>query len=128
MDLTWYNTLNKPFLTPPPDLFAPAWTILYTLIFLALVLFLTAKTDFDKTLGLTLFLTQLILNLLWSPAFFYWHNLQLSLLIIILLIISIIATIISFYKISNIASYLLIPYLLWVCFAAYLNFGFMIMN
>lgn len=128
MDLNWYNTLNKPVFTPPSEIFAPAWTVLYALMFLSLVLFFTAKTDIDKTQGTALFLTQLILNLLWSPIFFYWHNLSLSLIIIVLLLAFTLTTIVSFYKISAIASFLLIPYFLWICFATYLNYGFMIMN
>jgi len=95
---------------------------------LSFVLFLTAKTDYDKTQGIALFLTQLILNLLWSPVFFYWHNLELSLIIIVLLVAFTLATIVSFYKISPLASFLLIPYFLWICFATYLNYGFMVMN
>ena len=128
MDLTWYDTLNKPTFTPPSGVFAPVWGILYVMMFLSFVLFLTAKTDSDKTQGIAIFLTQLILNFLWSPVFFYWHNLALSLIIIVLLIAFTIATIISFYRISPFSSLLLIPYFLWICFATYLNYGFMVMN
>ena len=128
MDLNWYDTLNKPAFTPPSNLFAPAWVILYLMMFASLVLYMTTKTDKDKTEGIALFLTQLILNLLWSPVFFYWHNLSLSLVVIVLLLAFIFANIISFYKVSKIAAYLLIPYFIWVCFATYLNYGFMVLN
>ena len=128
MNLTWYETLNKPAFTPPSQIFAPAWIILYTMMFAALIFFLKAKTDLDKTQGTALFLAQLIFNMLWSPVFFYWKNLSLSLVIIVLLAIFIIATIISFFKVSKFSAILLIPYFLWVCFAAYLNYGFMLMN
>jgi len=128
MNLTWYETLNKPAFTPPASVFAPAWAVLYTFMFISFVIFLVTKTDEDKTQGIALFLTQLIFNMLWSPVFFYWKNLSLSLIIIVLLLAFLLATIISFFKVSKIAALLLIPYFLWVCFATYLNYGFMIMN
>ena len=128
MNLNWYDTLNKPIFTPPSDVFAPAWTILYILIFLSLVLFLTQKSFESKKAGIILFLIQLVLNFLWSPVCFYWHNTGLALVVIILLIITVIATMAAFYRVSHISAFLLVPYLLWLIFAAYLNFGFLILN
>ena len=128
MNLSWYNTLSKPPLTPPSAIFAPAWGIIYSMIFLAFCIFMLTKTDKDKKSAIGFFIIQLLLNFSWSPAFFYLHNSILSLVIIILLIIFLILTINSFYKISKISAYLLIPYLVWICFAAYLNFGIMILN
>lgn len=128
MDLTWYNELNKPLFNPPSYIFAPVWGVMYFLIFLSFSIFMFAKTDKNKKAGIGFFLIQLLLNFSWSPAFFYLQNIKLSLIIIILLLIFIILTIYSFYKISKPASYLLIPYLLWVGFATYLNFGLMLLN
>lgn len=128
MDLSWYETLNKPAFTPPANIFTPAWAFLYTTIFISFILFMTKKTECDKTKGIALFLAQLIFNMLWAPVFFYWKNLSLSLVIIVLLIAFLLATIIYFFRISKLAAILLIPYFLWVCFATYLNYGFMIMN
>ena len=128
MDLTWYNTLNKPAFTPPSWVFAPAWTVLYIMIFLSFVVFMVTKTEQDKTLGIWLFLTQLLLNFLWSPVFFYWKNISLSLVIIILLLAFLLLAIINFFKVSKLSAILLIPYFLWICYAAYLNYGFMMMN
>ena len=128
MNYIWYQTLNKPPFTSPSDIFTPVWVILYIMMFLSFIYFLFTKTDKDKTQGIALFLTQLILNLLWSPIFFYWKNLSLSVLIIVLLVAFILATVISFSKISKISALLLIPYFLWVCFATYLTFGFMVLN
>ena len=128
MDLTWYNTLNKPAFTPPSWVFAPAWTVLYLMIFLSFMIFIMTKTTQDKTLGVGLFLVQLILNFLWSPVFFYWKNITLSFVIIILLLGFLLMTIINFYKISKWSAILLIPYFLWICYATYLNYGFMMMN
>jgi translocator protein len=78
--------------------------------------------------ALTYFSTQLFFNFLWSLFFFGLHNPLLGLLDIVLLLISIILTIIIFYKISKKASYLLIPYLLWVSFATFLNFSIVLLN
>lgn len=128
MDLTWYNTLNKPAFNPPSEIFAPVWTVMYTLIFISFVLFLNSKKSAHKTPGLVAFIIQILLNFSWSPAFFLLHSLELSFVIIILLLISTILTIIFFYKVSKPAGIILIPYLIWVCFAAYLNYSIMILN
>ena len=128
MDLNWYNTLNKPPLTPPAGIFFPVWGIIYILMFLSFFIFMSAKTDKDKKSGAGFFLIQLLLNFSWSPVFFYLHNIKLSFIIITLIIIFLILTINSFYKVSKISAYLLIPYLVWICFATYLNFGIMMLN
>ena len=128
MDLTWYNTINKPTLNPPPEIFGPVWAFMYTLIFISFTTFMYAKTDLNKKQGLTFFLIQLLLNFSWSPAFFYLHDIKLSFIIIVFLLIFIILTIISFYKVSRISAFLLIPYLLWVSFATYLIFELMRLN
>ena len=128
MNLSWYRTLHKPPLNPPSEIFTPVWSVMYSLIFLSLCILLFTKTDADKKLAITFFVIQLILNLSWSPVFFYFHNITFSFIIIILLLIFITLTIISFYQISKLSAYLLIPYLIWVTFAAYLNFGIMILN
>lgn len=122
MDLTWYNTLNKPFFNPPSWVFGPAWTILY--ILMAVSAYLVWK----KKGSLKLFWIQLALNLAWSPAFFGAHNILLSLFIIVPMWIFILKTIKAFAKIDKMASYLLYPYLAWVSFATLLNFSVWILN
>ena len=126
--MNWYSALIKPPFTPPAWIFAPAWIILYILIFASFIIMLTTKTNERKAGAIFIFIAQLILNLSWSPAFFVLQNPPLAFGIIILLLISIILTIIAFYKISKLSAYLLIPYLLWVIFATYLNFGLMVLN
>ena len=128
MDLTWYNTLNKPILNPPPQVFGPIWALMYTLIFISFLFFLYSEKNENKTPGFMAFILQIILNFSWSPAFFIFHSIEISFGIIILLIISIILTIIFFYRISKISGILLLPYLLWTCFAAYLNYSTMVLN
>ncbi|HZJ41007.1 MAG TPA: TspO/MBR family protein [Candidatus Saccharimonadales bacterium] len=121
---TWYATLSKPALNPPNWVFAPVWTSLFILMGIAAFLIWKQGTDNPKVIeALKIFLSQLTLNALWSFIFFGLHNPGLAFLEIIFLWLAILATILSFYKISRAAAYLLIPYILWVSFAAYLNFA-----
>lgn len=126
---TWYATLNKPFFNPPNWIFGPVWTTLY--IIMGIALFLVIKDGFknkDVKKASILFGVQLILNILWSLVFFTLQEPGWAFLVIILLWISILATIISFYKISKLSGVLLIPYILWVSFASLLNFYIWILN
>lgn len=130
-NLNWYNTLTKPLLTPPSWVFAPAWTILYVMIFTSLVLFLKVGglgSLNQKVLPLTFFTLQMMLNFSWSPIFFGMHKIKLAFVVICLMWVLILATIITFYQHSKPASILLIPYFLWVSFATYLNFELMRLN
>lgn len=128
MNLDWYNMLNKPPFTPPSYIFAPVWFVMYILILISYIIFLKTNTTESKISANIMFYIQLILNFLWSPVFFYMKNIQLSFVIICLLFISIILTILFFYRISKPAALLLIPYLIWVSFAIYLNYGFLVLN
>ncbi len=126
---TWYATLTKPAFSPPNWLFAPVWTILYLLMGIAA--FLIWRKGFDHShikKALTLFAVQLILNILWSPAFFGLRSPIFGLIVIIALWFTILLTIRIFLKLSMIAGFLLIPYILWVSFAAILNFSILILN
>ncbi len=117
----WYTTLNKPFFNPPNWLFGPVWTLLYIMMGVSAGMVWNIK---NKLLNKAMywFGVQLLFNLSWSFAFFYFENPQSALVIIILLWISIYMSIRNFKPISAIAAYLLIPYLLWVSFATALNF------
>lgn len=128
MDLIWYNSLNKPALNPPNWIFAPMWGIIYFLMFCSFLLMIYSDTNIDKKPAIILFVTQLLLNFSWSPIFFYFHNIKLAFVIIFFLILFLILTIISFFKISKISAILLIPYLLWLIFATYLNFEIIRLN
>lgn len=126
---TWYNSLNKPEFNPPNWLFGPVWTILYLLM--GISLFIIWKEDLkNKNVknAFAIFIVQLIVNLLWSVVFFGMHSISGGLIVIIVLLVMIIITIVKFKKISFTASILLIPYLLWVCFATILNFYFYKLN
>ena len=124
----WYTTIQKPSLTPPDWVFGPVWTLLYILMGVAFYFFWSTKTEKSKKTGFAFFFTQLLLNFLWSFFFFNLHNPILALIDIVLLIIAILGTMYLFFKVSANAVYLLIPYLLWVCFATWLNYQIIVMN
>lgn len=122
-----YKTLIKPPLAPPSILFPIVWTILYILMGISSYMIYESE-NYKKDDALKIYLLQLGINFIW-PIFFFLLKLRLiSLIIIILLLIAIIFMIIKFYKINKTSAYLQIPYLIWVLFATYLNFGFYILN
>lgn len=120
----WYYNLTKPPLAPPDWIFPPVWSILYFSMLVALLF----KPAQNKKSGYIYFAVQLILNLLWAIVFFYLKNMFLALIVIILLDIFVILTIKSFYKVSKISGLILIPYLIWILFATYLNIGYLVLN
>ena len=128
MNLSWYNTLNKPPFTPPAAYFPIAWGILYTLMTIAFFIILSKQHSQNKYIAVNLFLFQLILNFTWSYVFFEMKSIRFALLDVIFLLIVLIFTIIYFFKLSKTAGILLIPYLLQVIFALYLNSGIAILN
>lgn len=128
IDYNWYNELTKPYLSPPSWVFTPIWIILYIMILSSLIIYLTNPTIFSKTKGYIFFTIQIILNLLWSPAFFLMKNIGLALATIILLDITVFFTIKHFYRVSKLSAYLLIPYFVWILFATYLNIAFLALN
>ena len=125
---TWYQTLNKPQFSPPNFIFGPVWTTLYFLMGVSIYLVLEQKLKKEKDTIIIFFSIQLFLNFLWSIIFFYLHLPLLAFLEILFLWGSILVLIIKFWKFSKPASYLLIPYLLWVSFAAILNASIVILN
>lgn len=125
----WYINLTEPPGTPPNWLFGPVWTILYGMIAVsfALIWHRSGKSPL-RSKAFTIFTIQAILNLSWTPVFFGAHQLGLALVVIIALAATIAATIIAFRKIDRTASVLLIPYLIWVSYATYLNAGYWYLN
>ena len=126
---TWYQTLQKPTFSPPNWIFGPVWTILYFLMGVAAYLiWIKGLEKMAVKTALKFFLVQLLFNFLWSILFFGLHSPILALIDILILWILIVITVIKFYKISKTASYLLIPYLLWVSFATILNLSIVLLN
>jgi benzodiazapine receptor len=125
---TWYQTLNKPFFTPPNWIFSPVWISLFILMGISLF-FVWRRSDHPQFKpALIFFFAQLILNILWSAAFFGLRSPLLGLIDIVLLWIAILLTTQHFLKVSRMAGFLLLPYLLWVSFATLLNFFLWILN
>ena len=125
---TWYARLNQPYWTPPNWVFGPVWTTLYVLIGLSAALVWNSERTQGKRLALTLFFIHLVVNASWSIVFFYLHDVYAALLIIKSLWLLIVAMMIMFWKFDRRATYLLIPYLLWVSYAATLNLGILLLN
>ena len=124
----WYNNLIRPFLAPPSYIFTPVWIVLYLSIIIALILYITSFSIKDKKTGYIFFTIQLILNLIWSPIFFGMQNILLALIIILLMDVFLVLTIKKFYSISKLSGLILIPYLIWILFATYLNIGYFVLN
>lgn len=124
---TWYEGLNKPFFNPPNWIFAPVWTVLYLLIGISLYLVIETSSNSKKTAYLA-FTLQLILNTLWSIVFFGFKSPFAAFIIIILLIAVITFNIRKFYRINKLSGLILLPYLVWVIFASFLNFFIMLYN
>jgi translocator protein len=124
----WYAGLKKPSWNPPGWIFGPVWTGLYALM--AIAAWLVWKRGGAKAmrLPLGLFLLQLLFNALWSWLFFGRHQPALALVDLMLLWLSLLATLVAFRKVNVIAGRLLVPYLLWVSFAAALNFALWRLN
>ena len=128
MKSLWYKSLTKPVLTPPAKVFAVAWVILYTLITISFILYSKSGLTKKDIIPLLLFFTGLILNFSWSFIFFVKHEILLGAFTIIGMIFLLVPNIILFYKKDKLSGILLIPYLVWLFFALYLNFGIYINN
>ncbi|MBP3544799.1 MAG: tryptophan-rich sensory protein [Alphaproteobacteria bacterium] len=125
----WYNALNNSALTPDGWVFGFAWTILYALLGIALFLIMNnTKTRLSKTKSYVLFVSQMILNGLWTYLFFGLHMVGASVLCLIVLLGVSIWMAFAFKPISKPASYLVWPYVIWMCFALYLNGTILFLN
>ncbi len=120
---TWYATLKKPGFAPPNWLFAPAWTILFLLIGIAL--YLVWRQGWNNPpvkSAMIIFIVHLVVNILWSVVFFGLKSPLAGFFVIVTLWFLILLTIIYFTNVSKTAGILLIPYIVWVSFASVLNF------
>lgn len=128
---TWYANITKPSFSPPNWIFGPVWTLLYLFMGISLYLVWKKHSDILENVGMlkiwkwgiVMFFVQLVLNTVWSPIFFGLRNPGWAFVELIFLWLSIVATIFLFSKISKSAMWLLIPYILWVTFAGYLNYS-----
>jgi benzodiazapine receptor len=125
----WYALLIKPSFAPPNWVFFPVWTTLF--VMMGISAYLVWRKGLDEKIvktALVIFGVQLVLNVLWSAVFFGLRSPLAGLIEIIFLWISILFTILNFTKVSRTAAYLLIPYILWVSFAAIVNFSIWRLN
>jgi tryptophan-rich sensory protein len=127
---TWYALLQKPEFTPPNWLFGPVWTVLYIMMGIALYIVWQKRSRWHrgKVAAYRWFGVQLGLNVMWSVVFFGLHSLSGGLVVIVCLWLAIAATIREFGKKAPMAAWLLVPYLIWVSYASFLNFSFWRLN
>lgn len=148
----WYGSLNKPFFNPPNWIFGPVWTTLFILMGISLYLVwsknfkpeneLLPKSKkawnkysqklwdgpWQKANIIIIFCLQLVLNTLWSIIFFGMHLPSLAFFELLMLWVAIFYTMANFYRVSKLAAYLLVPYIMWVSFAGILNLFIFILN
>jgi tryptophan-rich sensory protein len=124
----WYASLAKPTWTPPGWLFGPAWTLLYTLMAVAAWTVWRRRQQTSVCVPLTLFAVQLALNFAWTPLFFGMHQPGFALAEILVMLVAIVATTVSFARVSAPAAWMMVPYCGWVCFATALNWAIWKLN
>jgi len=126
----WYATLQRPELAPPNWVFGPVWTTLFALMGGALWLVWRRADEMPREVRLAagVFAVHFVFNLGWSAAFFGLQRIGLGLAVITVLWVLIVATMWAFARVDRRAAALLVPYLLWVSFAAFLNYRFWVLN
>ena len=122
----WYSQLVKSNFNPPDWIFAPVWTTLYLMMTLAIWFFWHSKKRNLSTVYL--YFIHILFNTTWSIVFFGLHQILLALFVLIGLILMIIILMLRFKRVNIVSYYLMIPYLLWCCFALFLNFNLLILN
>ena len=115
----WYSSLIKSGLNPPDWVFAPVWTTLY--LFMTIAIWSAWHKNYKNLNLVFIYLAHLFFNTTWSIVFFVFHNILLALVNLIVLILFIVILTIKFKEVSRLSYYLMIPYLLWCCYALVLN-------
>ena len=122
----WYSELVKSNYNPPDWIFAPVWTTLYLMMTLAIWFYWHSKNREMNTIYI--YFIHVVFNTTWSIVFFGMHQIFLALIVLMILVILIIVLILKFKRVNYISSLLMIPYLLWCCYALFLNFNLYILN
>jgi len=122
----WYSQLVKSNFNPPDWVFAPVWTTLYLMMTLAIWFYWHSKKREMNTVYI--YFIHIVFNTTWSIVFFGLHKILLALIVLMILIALIIILILRFKRVNYVSSYLMIPYLLWSCYALFLNFNLYILN
>lgn len=118
---TFYRSLDLPSWAPPAGLFGPVWTALYVAMAIAAWLVWSARGWSGAWFALSVFCAQLVANALWSWLFFAWRAGAPSVADIAVLWVMVVVTVIAFFRVRKVAGLLMVPYLAWVTFAAFLN-------
>jgi len=124
----YYQQLVQPGWAPPAAVFGPVWTVLYALMGIAAWLVWQSGGFKRQRVALGLFFAQLAVNALWSWLFFAWNQGAIAFADILLLIILVLATLRTFWRVRPLAGVLLLPYLMWISFAAALNYSIWHLN
>jgi tryptophan-rich sensory protein len=122
----WYSQLVKSNYNPPDWVFAPVWTTLYLMMTLAIWFYWHSKNREMNTIYI--YFIHVVFNTTWSIVFFGMHQILLALIVLMILIFLIIILILKFKRVNYTSSFLMIPYLLWCCYALFLNFNLYILN
>ena len=122
----WYSLLSKPTFNPPSWIFAPVWTTLYLMMTIAVWIFWHSKNRDMNTVYI--YFIHLIFNTTWSIVFFVFHKLILALIVLFILISLITVLLFRFRRVNRVSFYMMIPYLLWCCFALILNLNLILLN
>ena len=122
----WYSLLSKPTFNPPSWIFAPVWTTLYLMMTIAVWTFWHSKNRDMNTVYI--YFIHLIFNTTWSIVFFVFHKLILALIVLFILISLITVLLFRFRRVNMVSFYMMIPYLLWCCFALILNLNLILLN
>ena len=122
----WYSLIEKPSFNPPSWFFAPIWTTLYLMMTIAIWIFWHCKNRDINTVYI--YFIHIVFNTTWSIVFFGLHKIFLALFVLVILICLIIILIKRFKRVNMLSFYLMIPYLLWCCYALVLNFNLFILN
>ena len=122
----WYSLINKPSFNPPSWIFAPVWTTLYLMMTIAIWLFWHSKMKDMNTIYI--YFIHIVFNTTWSIVFFGLHQIFYALLVLLILISLISVLMMRFKRVNIISYYLMIPYLLWCCYALILNINLFLLN
>jgi len=122
----WYSQLVKSNYNPPDWIFAPVWTTLYLMMTLAIWFYWHSKNREMNTIYI--YFIHIVFNTTWSIVFFGLHQISLALFVLMILIALIIILILRFKRVNYVSTYLMIPYLLWCCYALFLNFNILLLN
>jgi translocator protein len=127
-DDEWYKELIKPPGTPPPWVFGPVWTVLYLLMGISVGRLIHRHDLNGAKPALWVFTMQFVLNLMWTPIFFGMARVDAALAIIVAMWLGVLATFSLAWKVEKLSALLLLPYLLWLSYAVYLNAGIYWLN